>query len=205
MHVGLQWAATQELGANCWLTCVEKTCFGQSCCSHWVRRVPRLEGLQEEFFINKWRTVAAIATDWNKRHMVRLASFDTATISVWVILNGNPFQYSCLENLMDGGDWCPWGRKESDMTERLHFLSFFLSFFVFTDRTVCLSLFQYNWRRGLEKEKQNQTDHVLNCWNRMVDTWWGFAMVLFLYTFFYNKIFSNYLCIVEHQNKARVS
>ena len=35
--------------------------------------------------------------------------------------NGNPFQYSCLENAMDGGAWCPWGRKESDTTERLHF------------------------------------------------------------------------------------
>ena len=36
--------------------------------------------------------------------------------------NGNPLQYSCLENPMDRGDW--WvarGRKESDMTERLHF------------------------------------------------------------------------------------
>ena len=39
--------------------------------------------------------------------------------------NGNPLQYSCLENPMDGGAWCPWGRKESDTTERLHFLSFF--------------------------------------------------------------------------------
>ena len=38
--------------------------------------------------------------------------------------NGNLRQYSCLENPMDGGAW--WatvhgGRKESDMTERLHF------------------------------------------------------------------------------------
>ena len=43
--------------------------------------------------------------------------------------NGNPFQYSCLENSMNGGVWratySPWGRKESDTTERLHFLSFF--------------------------------------------------------------------------------
>ena len=40
--------------------------------------------------------------------------------------NGNPIQYSCLENPMDGGAWCrhPWGRKESGMTERLHFLYF---------------------------------------------------------------------------------
>ena len=37
--------------------------------------------------------------------------------------NGNPLQYSSLENLMDGGAW--WatvhGVKELDMTERLHF------------------------------------------------------------------------------------
>ena len=35
--------------------------------------------------------------------------------------NDNPLQDSCLENPMDGGAWCPWGRKESDMTEQLHF------------------------------------------------------------------------------------
>ena len=38
--------------------------------------------------------------------------------------NGNPFQYSCLENPMDGGAW--WATvhgvvKESDTTEQLHF------------------------------------------------------------------------------------
>ena len=37
--------------------------------------------------------------------------------------NGNPLQYLCLENPMDGGAWCPWGRKESDTTERLHSLT----------------------------------------------------------------------------------
>ena len=37
--------------------------------------------------------------------------------------NGNPLQYSCLENPMDGGAWCPWGLKKLDTTERLHFLS----------------------------------------------------------------------------------
>ena len=37
--------------------------------------------------------------------------------------NGNPLQYSCLENPTDGGAWCPWGCKELDMTEQLHFTS----------------------------------------------------------------------------------
>ena len=40
--------------------------------------------------------------------------------------NGNPVQYSCLENSVDRGAWCatvsPWGCKESDTTERLHSL-----------------------------------------------------------------------------------
>ena len=36
--------------------------------------------------------------------------------------NGNPLQYSCLENPVDGRAWCPWGCKELDTTERLHFL-----------------------------------------------------------------------------------
>ena len=35
--------------------------------------------------------------------------------------NGNPLQYSCLENSIDRGNWSysPWGRKESDMTKPL--------------------------------------------------------------------------------------
>ena len=36
--------------------------------------------------------------------------------------NGNPLQYSCLENSMDRGAWwgySPWGHKESDTTEQL--------------------------------------------------------------------------------------
>ena len=35
--------------------------------------------------------------------------------------NGNPLQYSCLENSMNRGAWwaSPWGGKESDMTEQL--------------------------------------------------------------------------------------
>ena len=41
--------------------------------------------------------------------------------------NGNPLQYSCLENPMDGWrslvGYSPWGRKESDTIEQLHFIS----------------------------------------------------------------------------------
>jgi len=38
--------------------------------------------------------------------------------------NGNPLQYSCVENPTDKGAWrvaSPWGRKESDTTEQLTF------------------------------------------------------------------------------------
>ena len=38
--------------------------------------------------------------------------------------SGNPLQYSCLENPMEGRSlvgYSPWGRKELDTTERLHF------------------------------------------------------------------------------------
>ena len=37
--------------------------------------------------------------------------------------NGNLLQFSCLENPMDRSlaGCSPWGRKELDMTERLHF------------------------------------------------------------------------------------
>ena len=37
--------------------------------------------------------------------------------------NGNPLQYPCLENPMDGGAWVSYslrGHKESDMAERPH-------------------------------------------------------------------------------------
>ena len=38
--------------------------------------------------------------------------------------NGNPLQYSCLDNSMDRGAWLgysPCGCKELDTTEQLHF------------------------------------------------------------------------------------
>ena len=45
-------------------------------------------------------------------------------IEFLVFTNGTLLQYSCLENPMDGRSlvgYSPWGRQESDTTERLHF------------------------------------------------------------------------------------
>ena len=62
--------------------------------------------------------------------------------------NGNPLQYSCLENPMDGGTWwatgSPWGRKELDMTERLYSLTHVSSALVILEQsftTVALLIF----------------------------------------------------------------
>ena len=51
--------------------------------------------------------------------------------------NGNPLQYSCLENPMDGRAWqakSPWGCKESDTTEQLHL------------KPICGILLQQPWQ-----------------------------------------------------------
>ena len=54
---------------------------------------------------------------------LRICMFSLEKLLLFYIVdgegNGNPLQYSCLENPMDGGAWCPWGRKELDTTERL--------------------------------------------------------------------------------------
>ena len=36
--------------------------------------------------------------------------------------NGNPLQYSCLENSMDKGSMHPWGHKELDMIEQTAYM-----------------------------------------------------------------------------------
>ena len=48
--------------------------------------------------------------------------------------NGNPLQYPCLENPMDGGAWCPWGRKGSDTTKQLHFHFHSNNIYVFSSK-----------------------------------------------------------------------
>ena len=64
--------------------------------------------------------------------------------------NGNPLQYSCLENPMDGGTWLgysPWSRKESDMTERLHSLTRKVPHSVRLERRIC---FSFGWCQFLQ-------------------------------------------------------
>ena len=63
--------------------------------------------------------------------------------------NGNPLQYPCLENLMDRGAWqatVHGGCKESDTTERLHFLSFTL--WIYHSFCFTISNFIYNYLKN---------------------------------------------------------
>ena len=57
--------------------------------------------------------------------------------------NGNPLQYSCLENSTDRSliGYSPWGRKESDTTEGFHFHCHLGS----RDRVYCLIIARRNW------------------------------------------------------------
>ena len=66
--------------------------------------------------------------------------------------NGNPLQYFCLENSMDWEapqslvGYSPWGHKESDTTERLHFT---LLFFFFCLSIVVSARFKYDCQGSL--------------------------------------------------------
>ena len=78
--------------------------------------------------------------------------------------NGNPLQYSCLANPMDRGAWCPWGRKQSDTTEQLHFFCFFsLSHVV-----------MYGWESWtIRKAEPRKVDAFeLWCWKRLLRVPW---------------------------------
>ena len=59
--------------------------------------------------------------------------------------NGNPLQYSCLENFMDRGAWrvacSPWGGKESDTTNTFTFRSFYIPLY----NIVIVQLLSHVW------------------------------------------------------------
>ena len=66
--------------------------------------------------------------------------------------NGDPLQYSCLENPIDRGSWggySPWGRKESNMTERLstHSHTHSLSLLQPALKTICSLSYQVPERK----------------------------------------------------------
>ena len=64
--------------------------------------------------------------------------------------NGNPLQYPCLDNSMDGGAWQATGHgaAESDTTERLHFLSLYSSFWRREWHPLQRSCLESPWTEG---------------------------------------------------------
>ena len=72
---------------------------------------------QLSFFSHKEAAISEISDTISNNHRTIQAPIEATGEG-----NGSPLQYSRLENPMDGGAWwatSPWGRKESDTTERL--------------------------------------------------------------------------------------
>ena len=74
--------------------------------------------------------------------------------------NGNPLQYSCLENPMLREACSPWGGKELDMTERLTHLIF--------------PVFRYGYESWtIKKAERRRIDAFeLWCWRRLLRVPW---------------------------------
>ena len=55
--------------------------------------------------------------------------------------NGNPLQYFCLDNSMDGGAWWAtvYGIIESDTTERLHFSLLMSMLYKERENSICIA------------------------------------------------------------------
>ena len=97
--------------------------------------------------------------------------------------NGNPLQYSCLENSMDGGAWwptySPWGHRESDRTEWLTLSLDWTWYILYINHTLftpCMSTnYEYyiifyrltSWRWFKSKEEGDTVEPRQVCW------WWG--------------------------------
>ena len=100
-------------------------CAAVLVCRGLVGGVPNLMG--KDFFpLNLWLCWASPVAQVGKR--LPAMWFDPWVRKIPRRRQCNPLQYSCLENSIDGElvGCSPWGHKELDMTERLHFLAFFL-------------------------------------------------------------------------------
>ena len=65
---------------------------------------------------------------WNRVMWTLYQKYLISIIKLYGEGNGNPLQYSCLEKTQGRRSligYSPWGHKESDMTEQLHFLSLY--------------------------------------------------------------------------------
>ena len=65
---------------------------------------------------------------WNRVMWIQYQKYLISIIKLYGEGNGNSLQYSCLEKTQGRRSligYSPWGHKESDMTEQLHFLSLY--------------------------------------------------------------------------------
>ena len=65
---------------------------------------------------------------WNRVMWTQYQKYLISIIKLYGEGNGNSLQYSCLEKTQGRRSligYSPWGHKESDMTEQLHFLSLY--------------------------------------------------------------------------------
>ena len=109
--------------------------------------------------------------------------------------NGNPLQYSCLENAMDGGAWYAivhGGHKELDTTEWLHFLSFYSFFWRRKWQPTPVFLpWEFHGRKGLvgcglwgckESDTTKQLTHIYTHKGRAVKGIVGyFVQLMYIY------------------------
>ena len=94
--------------------------------------------------------------------------------------NGNPLQYSCLENPVDRGTWLgysPWGRKESDTTSLTHSCIGWASLAAQSVKNPCAM--QETWVRSLGwedfLEESSATHSSIHAWRMPMDrtAWWA--------------------------------
>ena len=100
---------------------VDKT-HRNSCSRTWeyskrCRQIDKRRQFPAEHYHPLWPWLSGIDSTWNAGDPGSIPGSGRSPGTG----NGNPLQYSCLENSMDWGTWqaSPWGYKESGMTEQL--------------------------------------------------------------------------------------